>query len=99
MLQYIVTHMKDLDSFVLTAVIQNLIFAQRHKMISVISLSGEVIRRDLPGKLGLPEDMDSYASRLGFLFYQNGIIVPANLKSRIKEDNVPNPPVPLPSRK
>lgn len=90
-LQYIMTHMRDLDSMVRLSVIDNVVFLERHTMMTLIDLSGKIIRRDLPKEIHLPLDFDSYASRRGFSFYDKGIIVIANLKSRLSETNVPNP--------
>lgn len=90
-LQYIMTHIKDLDSMVRLSALDNVLFLERHKMMTLIDLSGKIIRKDLPKEIHLPQDFDSYASRRGFSFYDKGIIVIANLKSGLSETNVPNP--------
>lgn len=90
-IQYIVQNIKKLDSIMQLGEIKNFLFIVRHNKIEVANNLGVIINDNMKRKLILPKDYSEYASRLGNIYFHDGIIVPTTIKCIEDNKVVPNP--------
>jgi hypothetical protein len=83
-------NIRNVDVVTSMATIRGFLFVKHNFNITIINNSGKILK-DLQYKFILPKGYSGLASRLGFIFYNNGIIVASNDERKISESEVPNP--------
>lgn len=89
-LMYLVTHMKEMDSFIQIGEIENLLFMERHYQFVVADNNGNIINKSIKKDLALPSGYGGVASRLGWVFYNKGLIRPSTRKENGNISSTPN---------
>lgn len=89
--EYLISHTEEIDSILDMGAIENLLFIEHRNTMTIVNPSGEIIRRDLSKEINLPSDFEFTGGWLGYTSYENGFILHGDFKSRITEENLPNP--------